>query len=377
MLFKEIPCHDDIKTRLRTLADTGRIPHALLLEGEEGTGKMALARAFVQYIQCTGRQPGDTDSCGTCPSCLHHAAMSHIDTHYVFPVVKLEGMNTPPVSDDFLPQWTDFMNGRLFMDFSAWTALFDKKNAQPVTYVTESAALIRKLSFASHESRFKAVVWWLPEKMNEESANKLLKLIEEPWEDTLFVMVSDNPGAILPTIYSRVQRIRVPRLADREIAEFLCAGYDIDSADALAIAHNAEGNMSAAVRSLGERSDEAEFFNLFVSLMRLAYQRKIHQLKEWSATLADAGREKEMKFYAYACRLIRENFIFNFANPQLNYMTAGESAFSTRFARFITERNVEKLIEVFDRARADIAGNANGRIVNLDVAIKVILLLKQ
>lgn len=377
MLFKDIPCHENIKARLRTLADTGRLPHALLLEGGEGTGKMALARAFVQYVQCTGRAPGDTDSCGKCVSCLHHNNMSHIDTHYVFPVVKLDGMTNPPISDDFLPQWLEYMHSRTFMDFGYWTQMFEKKNAQPTTYVTESNALIRKLSFTSHESRYKAVIWWLPEKMNEETANKLLKILEEPYPDTLFVMVSDNPAAILPTVYSRVQRIAVPGMSDAEIAAVLTDSCNIDPTDALAIAHTAEGNMSAALRNLGNRSDESEFFNMFVSLMRLAYQRKIHELKDWAADLADRGREQEMKFYAYSCRLIRENFIFNFNLPQLNYMSNTERAFSSKFARFITERNVEKLIEVLNNARTDIAGNANGKIVNLDLAVKVILLLKQ
>lgn len=213
--------------------------------------------------------------------------------------------------------------------------------------------------------------------MNEEAANKILKMLEEPWEDTLFIMVSDNPKELLPTIYSRVQRISTGRVADSVIAGILETERGIGSEDAMSIAHNADGSVTAALRSIGSRSDENEFFNMFVTLMRQAYQRKIADLKEWSAALATLGREKEIKFYEYSVRLIRENFIYNFKLPQLNYLNSTESAFSVRFARFINERNVEKLIEVFDKARIDIAGNANGKIVNLDVAIKVILLLKQ
>lgn len=377
MQFKDIPAHNNVKGRLIALADNGHIPHALLLEGSAGTGKLALARAFVQYIHCTGRQPGDTDSCGACPSCIQHAAMGHIDTHYVFPVVKLEKMTSAPVSDDFLPQWKDYLTDRRFMDFSAWVDTFDKKNAQPITYAAESGALLRKLSFAAHGSKYKAVIWWLPEKMNEEAANKILKMLEEPWEDTLFIMVSDSPGELLPTIYSRVQRISTGRVADNIIAAILQQERGVGTEDAMAIAHIADGSVTAALRSLNSRSDESDFFSMFVHLMRQAYMRNISDLKEWGANLAGLGREKEVKFYEYAVRLIRENFIYNFNLPQLNYLNSSESAFSTKFARFITERNVEKLIEVFEKARIDIAGNANGKIVNLDVAIKVILLLKQ
>ncbi len=303
--------------------------------------------------------------------------MSHIDTHYVFPVVKLDKMTNAPVSDDFLTEWKEYLDGRRFMDFSVWTETFDKKNAQPITYANESGALLRKLSFAAHGSKYKVVLWWLPEKMNEEAANKILKMLEEPWEDTLFIMVSDNPKELLPTIYSRVQRISTGRVADSVIAGILETERGIGSEDAMSIAHNADGSVTAALRSIGSRSNENEFFNMFVTLMRQAYQRKIADLKEWSAVLATLGREKEIKFYEYSVRLIRENFIYNFKLPQLNYLNSTESAFSVRFARFINERNVEKLIEVFDKARIDIAGNANGKIVNLDVAIKVILLLKQ
>lgn len=376
MFFHDIPSHDSVKNRLRSMAETGRIPHAILLEGPSGIGKLSLARAFAQYIHCTGRAPGDTDSCGRCPSCIQHQSLGHIDTHYVFPVVN-NGKASKPISDDYMPEWKEYLATHVYMDFNRWTEMLAKKNAQPVIYSSESAALIHKLSFAAHASRYKIVILWLPEKMELETANKLLKMIEEPWDDTIFLMVSDSPGDILPTIYSRVQRIPAKKLADEVIAEVLENENGIDAADALAIAHTAEGSMTTALRNLGSRGEESEYFDLFVSLMRLAYQRKVADLREWSATLAALGREKEMKFYSYTIRLMRENFIYNFKLPQLNYLSSTEAKFSTNFARFINERNVEKLVEVFDNARTDIAGNSNGKIVNFDVAVKVILLLKQ
>lgn len=374
MKFSEIPGHEQVKNRLRKMALSDKLPHAILLEGPEGAGKMALARAFAQYIHCEHPDPAG-DACGRCHSCRLHEAMNHIDTQYVFPVVKLEGMNSAPVSDDFRQQWVDYLKDRIYMDFQAWTALFGKKNAQPITYVTESSALLHRLSFTSHVSRYKIVLWWLPERMNEEAANKLLKMIEEPFDDTIFIMVSDRPRDILPTIYSRVQRIQVKRLPDETVARYLTANYDITDSDAMAVAHIAEGNVVKALEVMDRSKETAEFFDMFVKLMRLAYQKNVAELRQWGDDLASMGRDREMRFYEYAMRMVRENFVYNFNVPEINYMTSTEEQFSVRFARFITVDNVERIIDVFDRARTDIAGNANGKIVNLDVAIKVIMLL--
>lgn len=374
MKFSEIPGHETVKQRLRQMALSGKLPHAILLEGPAGVGKMALARAFAQYIHCEHPDPNG-DACGRCHSCRLHEAMNHIDTQYVFPVVKTDGMNSNPVSDDFRDQWVEYLKDRIYMDYQGWTALFGKKNAQLLTYVTESSALLHRLSFTSHVSRYKIVVWWLPEKMNEEAANKLLKMIEEPFDDTIFIMVSDRPRDILPTIYSRVQRIPVKRLPDETVARYLCDNYEISEADALAAAHIAEGNVVKAMEVLNQSKETALFFDMFVKLMRLAYQKNVAELRRWSDELAALGRDCEIRFYDYAMRMVRENFVYNFNVPEISYMTSTEEQFSVRFARFITVDNVERIIRVFDRARTDIAGNANGKIVNLDVTIKIIMLL--
>ena len=374
MKFSEIPGHETVKQRLRQMALSGKLPHAILLEGPAGVGKMALARAYAQYIHCEHPDPNG-DACGRCHSCRLHEAMNHIDTQYVFPVVKTDGMNSNPVSDDFRDQWVEYLKDRIYMDYQGWTALFGKKNAQLLTYVTESSALLHRLSFTSHVSRYKIVVWWLPEKMNEEAANKLLKMIEEPFDDTIFIMVSDRPRDILPTIYSRVQRIPVKRLPDETVARYLCDNYEISEADALAAAHLAEGNVVKAMEVLNQSKETALFFDMFVKLMRLAYQRNVAELRRWSDDLAALGRDCEIRFYDYAMRMVRENFVYNFNVPEISYMTSTEEQFSVRFARFITVDNVERIIRVFDRARTDIAGNANGKIVNLDVTIKIIMLL--
>lgn len=377
MKFSDIPGHERTKEKLRNMVADNVIPHALLLEGPSGIGKFAMARALAQYIHCQNRT-ADGEPCGVCPSCLQHQSFNHIDTYYSFPVVKGTS-RTNPVSNDFIGQFREFLGEDIFMTVNGWIAKCGQsvKNAQAQFYVAEATELIRMLNYTTHGSKYMIVLLWLPERMNEETSNKLLKIIEEPFEDTLFIMTSDAPAEILPTIYSRVRRIEMKRLPDDVIADYLISKYSVDPSDAAALAHNAEGSVAKAVASLSTKGEDREFFDMFVSLMRLAYQRKVRELREWGATLAGWGRERELKFYEYCQRLIRENFIYNFGEASLNYMNRDETAFSRNFARFINERNVEKILEVMNKAMADIAGNANGKIVNFDLAIKIILLLKQ
>ena len=374
MKFRDIPSHENVKRQLREMAADGRVPHALLLHGPAGSGKFMLARAFAQYLHCEHPTP-DGEPCGTCHACLSHEAMSHVDTLYVYPVVKTEKLKEP-ISNDYLDDFREFIAGSPFMDFDRWAGMFDKKNAQPIIYVYESAELERRLSVSATTSRYKIALMWLPEKMNEQAANKLLKLIEEPYPDTIFLLVSNDASAILPTIRSRCRPIEVTRLDDASVADYIRARLSMDPQDALATAHIAVGNVNAALRSVDATSVSRMFFDYFVRLMRLASQRDVKGLLEWSGDITSLGREQAVKFYDYAQRLIRENFVFNLNVPAISYLNRTEAQFSERFARFITERNAESIIRHMNQASSDIAGNANGKIVNFDFAIKMIILIK-
>lgn len=373
MKFSDIPAHEEAKTRLRTMIDADRIPHALLIEGPAGVGKFALARAAAQYIHCENRINGD--SCGTCPSCIQHRSFNHIDTHFVFPVIKKKS-GSPTYCDDFLPEWREFLTENPYMDFNEWMATLGAPDKQPAIYVDESEALIRKLSYTSHNAKYKIALLWLPERMNPETANKLLKLIEEPYGDTLFLMVSNDSKSILPTIYSRTQRIMLKRLPDTVIADSIAARHNMDHADAMAIAHIAEGNMLRAEATVSMTEKNHQALELFMALMRRAYQRQVKELKEWATDVAGLGREGIRDFLEYCQRLIRENFIYNLHIAELNYMNREEATFSSRFARFINERNVLPVVEEIDKAIIDINGNGNAKVVLFDLAVRMILLLK-
>ncbi len=371
MRFSDIPAHEQVKVRLRSMVDSDRIPHALLLQGPSGIGKLSMARALAQYIHCTHRTP-DGDSCGTCPSCRQHQSFNHVDTIYVYPVIGSR------VSEAFSDDWHEFVSESMYADVGRWADILNrpKGNTQPLIYVEESTRLVKVLAYTSRTSDQRIVILWLPERMQPGAANKLLKMVEEPYENTLFIMVSNSPSDILPTIYSRLQRVEMHAIPDETVARLLECSYGINAADAEALAHVAEGSMAMAQQLVDGQSDRRLFMDWFVQLMRLAYQRDVKALRDWGAALAKAGREKEIKFYDYASRMIRENFMYNFGISQLVFLDREEAAFSSRFARFITERNAEGLVNVFEHARTDIAGNANGQIVNLDVAVKTILLIK-
>ncbi len=374
MRFKDIPGHDDVKARLRSMADGHRVPHALLLEGPVGSAKFMLIRALAQYIHCENHT-SDGDSCGKCPACLQHQTFNHIDTIYSFPVIKKAGKST--ISNDCFGEFKNFITDSPYMDIEKWIAMLGNINSQPVIYVEEGAELIRRLNFTARQSLFKIVLLWLPERLKEETANKLLKLIEEPHTDTIFLMSSDNSRAILPTIYSRVQRISVSRYSDDEIKRFLTVSYPISEGDAETLARLSSGNIIEALSLVDISRMRQQFLDCFIELMRKAYQRKIGLLRQWSNDVAALGREQIIKFLDYSSRLIRENFILNLNVESLNYLTEDERKFSINFARFINERNVSKMFEVLNKAREDIAGNANPKIVLFDVAVKTILLIKQ
>lgn len=374
MYFKDIIGQETVKQRLRLEVREGRVPHAQLFAGPEGTGALPLAIAYARFLLCTRR--GEEDACGTCPSCVKLNKLAHPDLHFVFPVVKRKG-GGDTVSDDYIREWRELAISTPYFGMNHWLDAMGAENQQAQIFVKESDELVRKLSLKSSEGGYKVVIIWLPEKMKVECANKLLKLLEEPPAQTVFLLVSEEPYRILPTILSRTQRINVPRLEDAEIAEALKARFGLQDTDAAETARLAEGSYLQALEIIHLSEDTQLFFGLFVSLMRLAYQRKVKEMREWSDTVAAMGRERQKDFLTYCQRMVRESFVSNFHRKEMNYMNREEENFTIRFAPFINERNVMGITDELAEAQTHIEQNVNPRMVFFDFALKMIVLLIQ
>lgn len=374
MYFKDIIGQETVKQRLRLEVREGRVPHAQLFAGPEGTGALPLAIAYARFLLCTRR--GEEDACGTCPSCVKLNKLAHPDLHFVFPVVKRKG-GGDTVSDDYIREWRELAISTPYFGMNHWLDIMGAENQQAQIFVKESDELVRKLSLKSSEGGYKVVIIWLPEKMKVECANKLLKLLEEPPAQTVFLLVSEEPDRILPTILSRTQRINVPRLEDAEIAEALKVRFGLQDTNAAETARLAEGSYLQALEIIHLSEDTQLFFGLFVSLMRLAYQRKVKEMREWSDTVAAMGRERQKDFLTYCQRMVRESFVSNFHRKEMNYMNREEENFTIRFAPFINERNVMGITDELAEAQTHIEQNVNPRMVFFDFALKMIVLLIQ
>lgn len=367
MKFSDIAGHAPIIESLRSIADSGRIPHAILLSGISGIGKMRLARAFAQYVHCSHKTGGD--SCGRCPSCLQHQNFNNPDLHFSYPILKKDLKN--PVSTDYIGAWKEMLQDWSYMPPEKWNDILQAGNSQPAIFVSESEDLISRASLSAFQENHKIFIIWLPEKMRPEAANKLLKLIEEPFEDTIFILVSNDDSRLLPTIFSRTQRFNLHPLSEQDINRHLTLNRGVEQSVAGAASRIAEGSMGKAEEIACRPEELLEFSDIFKDLMRKAYALQAGPLKTLSEKTAAMGREKLVRFLNYCCRMVRENFIYNLSIPSLSLMTPEEETFSRRFSPFIHEGNVEGLSAEISRAAADIERNANGKIVMFDLFLLI------
>lgn len=374
MFFKEVVGQEGLKKRLIQSVQEERISHAQLFSGPEGTGKLAMAIAYGQYVSCKNRT--ETDSCGVCPSCHKYAKLAHPDLHFVFPIY-----NTPkiknPVSDDFITQWREMVLKSPYFTLGHWLNFIEAENAQGLIYERESDSIYRKLNLKSFESEFKVMIIWLPEKMHVACSNKLLKLIEEPPSKTLFILITEDEEAVISTIRSRAQLVKFPFISKDAIKKALLEIPEIDEGLIPDAVHLANGNFIKAQEYLNPGEDEQFFFQKFQEMMRQAYKREVFQQIEWAEEMARIGRDKQKAFFAFALRLVREYFVLNMKRSTLVYLNQEEKNWGKQFAPFINERNVAAFFNEFELSIKHISMNGNPRIIFLDTALRMVRLIKR
>ncbi len=375
MQFKEVLGQQQVKDKLIRSVKEERISHAQLFFGPPGTGKLPLAIAYARYICCT--DPQEDDACGVCPSCVKFAKLAHPDLHFVFPVVNLKKAGSKTISDDYIERWRETIIENAYISENQWYEIMGAENKQGFISRAESSTVLRKLSLKSYESDYKVLILWLAEKMNAAAANSLLKLLEEPPQKTVFLLVSENTDHILPTILSRTQMIRIPPLDPQSIHDGLQERFPGKESMTEDVIRRSNGNYSTALQLMESDELDNEHFGEFVFMMRKCYMREIIEIQKWTERIAGWGRERLKLFLAYGLRLIRENFMLNLQQQEVTYMSKKEEEFSQKFSAFIHQGNVFDMVREFERAIDHIEANGQARIVLLDLAIKNILLLKQ
>jgi DNA polymerase-3 subunit delta' len=367
MQFKDVVGQQELKDKLVSTVREGRISHAQLIEGAAGYGGLPVALAYAQFISCKNK--GD-DSCGVCRSCIKYNKLIHPDLHFVFPVNTTKKIKDKPVSDNFIAEWRKIVIEKKYFTEQDWYEHIGIENKQGNISAHEADKILLKLNYKPFESDNKIMIVWLPERLNPTSANRLLKLIEEPPKDTVFIFVTENSNHILPTIYSRTQRIKLHPLKEEDIVAALeKAGFD--EKKTFTASRLSEGDYIKAIQTLQASESTRTNFNNFVKLMRLSYQNDVIGLMDWAEYMASFGREKQKSFLIFAERLIRENFILNKKIEDIVYLGFEELEWAKKFSAFINEKNVFELYKQLNICIPQIAQNGNAKIIFTDLALKV------
>ncbi|MCD7975992.1 MAG: DNA polymerase III subunit delta [Tannerellaceae bacterium] len=374
MYFRNIIGQEEIKSRLIQSVQTGFIPHAQLFCEQGGSGAFPLALAYARYLNCSNRS--ETDACGTCPSCVKYNELAHPDLHFVFPIVSKKEKKKE-ICDDYLPEWRPFLKSHTYFNIENWLEYIEAGNSQALIYSKESEEIIHKLSLKIYEANYRILMVWLPEKMHTTCANKLLKIIEEPPVHTVILMISEVPDQVLGTIFSRSQQIHVRSIQPEAIVRAMMNEYGLSREDAVHIAHLSGGNYLKAMEAISLGEEKRFFLDQFKEMMRNSWSRNVKGMKVMADTLAGIGRERQKNFLSYCQHLIRENFMYRFQAPELNYMNTDEAGFAIKFAPFVNERNVFDLMEELAKAEKHIMQNVNAKMVFFDLSLRLTVLIKR
>ncbi|MDR1886714.1 MAG: DNA polymerase III subunit delta, partial [Prevotellaceae bacterium] len=362
MQFKDVVGQKALKEKLVSTVTDGRVSHAQLFEGTMGYGGLPMALAYAQFISCKNK---GEDSCGVCSSCVKYNKLIHPDLHFVFPVNTTKKIKDKAVSDNFLPEWRQIVLEKKYFTEQDWYEFIAIEKQGNIS-AHEADKILTKLSFKPFESDNKIMIIWLPERLNPTSANRLLKLIEEPPENTVFLLVTENSGGILSTIYSRTQRIKLHPVKEEDIVATLKeAGFN--EKEVFTASRLSEGDYIKAIQTLQVSESTKANFDNFVKLMRLSYQNDILGLLDWAESMASSGREKQKSFLVFAERLTRENFILNKKIENIVYLGFEELEWARKFSAFINETNVFDLYKQLNICIPHISQNGNAKIIFADL----------
>lgn len=365
MQFKDIVGQSEAKDRLVKMVNTHRVPHALLFSGKDGCGHLLAAITFAQFLYCNNRN--GNEPCGTCASCTKVSKLIHPDLHFVFPIIKSKHVKT---SNDLLPDFREAFLQNQYLTLNDWVSELSAENKQPIIPVEESADILKKLSYTSFEGSYKIMVIWQADKMNNEAANKLLKILEEPSDDTIFILVVNDVEKLMATIISRVQHIPFYSVSEKEIAKVLVAEYEVAEGAAQQAAFLSEGNFREALAALHKDDDELSFLTHFQNFMRLALKFDADKALAWVEDNAGRDREKQKQFITYSLAVFRDALMYNFGERSLVRLSGNEKQFLEKFAPFINQRNYQLLIEEFNNNFYYIERNANPKILFMDLLLK-------
>ena len=372
MRYAEVIGHGDLGSKLRDSVRSGRVAHAQLFEGREGAGALALARAHAQYLTC--EQPSDEDSCGQCSSCKAHAKLQHPDVHWCFPFFKADGQEKA-TSEPHQGAWREAMMEGAYLGVEDWLERLGADRKQLFISVDEALEVNRKLGLKAFHGGWKVWICWLPEMMRVDTANKFLKLMEEPTDQTVMLFVTEQPDRLLSTIRSRVQRIHVPSLGMEEAVRGLTSKWGMDRELAQSLAHVSDGNVAQALR-MARAGESQPDLDRFSAWMRACWSRDGRAMVEGSEAFAALGREGQKRFLHYALHLVRQSIVGHFGATSLVRLTQSEHTFLAKFSKFIHHDNVLDLRQALEDAHGDVAGNVNGKLVFVDLSLRVHRLLR-
>ena len=352
------------------------VSHAQLFLGPAGSGKLPLAMAYAQYILCPNRT--ETDSCGVCPTCQKIQKLAHPDLHFVVPTNTTKSVKSNPESDLFMEEWREFTlkNDGYFND-TDWYAFLDIENKQGYMSVRDAASLLRKLSMKSYEGEYKIAIIWMAEKMRPDTANKLLKLLEEPPEKTVFLLIAEDAEELLATIKSRTALVKIPAIDLASVEAALKERLGCDPQQAHDAAMISEGNWITACHSVQDSEEHKFFFTTFQQWMRLCFRAAYSELIDFSANIKTLGRERQKELLDYALRIIRNSLLFNNNLAGIVMLPDDEKTFNSKFAPFISPANLAQIAELFEEAIRQIERNGNAQIIFTDVGFKMVGLLKK